>query len=67
MQFLASIPLTMSSLEIAGLTEKAHKNVLADIRKMLAELGLRSTDFSADVSDLYCRPQTMFNLPKRER
>jgi Rha family phage regulatory protein len=29
---------TMSSLEISELTGKEHKNVLADIRKMLIEL-----------------------------
>ena len=32
-------PLTMSSREIAELTGKLHKNVLADTRKMLVELG----------------------------
>jgi phage regulator Rha-like protein len=37
----------MSSLEIAGLTGKAHKHVLADIRKMLAELGYQRAEFSA--------------------
>ena len=31
--------LTMSSREIATLCEKEHKNVIRDIRTMLAELG----------------------------
>ena len=37
---------TMSSLEVAKLTKKEHKHVLADIRKMLNELNfndLRNT------------------------
>ncbi|ROO26726.1 Rha family transcriptional regulator [Salinisphaera orenii] len=37
----------MSSLEIAELTGKEHKHVMADIRKMLTGLGKRSADFSA--------------------
>jgi len=39
--------------EIAELTGKEHKNVMADIRKMLEELGKRSADFLADVPDSY--------------
>lgn len=56
--------LTMSSREIADLTGKEHKNVLADIRKMLADLEMGSADFSADVPDAYGRPQPGFALPK---
>jgi hypothetical protein len=56
----------MSSREIAELTGKQHKDVLYDIRKMLDELCLTSADFSADLPDSYGRPQTVFNLPKRE-
>lgn len=58
--------LTMSSIEIAELTGKQHKNVLTDIRLMLVNLGFRSADFSADVLDSYGRKQPSFNLPKRE-
>ncbi|QBI77458.1 hypothetical protein [Pseudomonas phage vB_Pae_CF55b] len=63
---------TMSSREIAELTGKRHDNVIADIRKMLLELGYqidadgRSPDFSGDVPDAYGRLQHCFNLPRRE-
>lgn len=57
---------TMTSREIAELTNKEHKNVLADIRTMLDDLGLASADFSADLPDAYGRPQPAFRLPKRE-
>ena len=63
----ASAPaMTMTSREIAELSGKEHKNVLADIRKMLEDLGQRSADFSADLPDGYGRPQAAFKLPKRE-
>lgn len=62
--------LTMSSLEIAELTGKDHKNVMADIRKMLAELGKAAADFSAtafiDGPNNSKRKIKIFNLPKRE-
>jgi hypothetical protein len=57
---------TMSSREIAELTGKRHDNVLSDARKMLEDLGLRSTDFSGDLPDAYGRMQPAFKLPKRE-
>jgi hypothetical protein len=38
---------TMSSLEIAKLTDKQHRNVLADIRKTLEEAGINAAEFSA--------------------
>ncbi|MEY4764323.1 MAG: hypothetical protein RI907_996 [Pseudomonadota bacterium] len=56
----------MTSREIADLAGKEHKNVLADIRKVLADLGMTSAEFSADVPDGYGRPQPGFKLPKRE-
>ncbi len=40
---------TMSSVEIAELTGKEHKNVLADIRKMLVEI--QSAEKPADYKD----------------
>lgn len=57
---------TMTSREIAELTGKEHKNVLADIRKMLEDLGQTSAEFSADLPDSYGRPQAGYQLPKRE-
>lgn len=61
---------TMSSREIAELTEKEHRNVMADIRKMLDELGLTTADFSAvvavDTGNGTVREFPTFNLPKRE-
>ena len=58
--------LTMSSLEIAELTGKQHKNVLADIRKMLDDLEIDSAIFTAQYKDSTGRSLVMFNLPKRE-
>ncbi len=58
--------LTMSSLEIAELTGKQHKNVLADIRKMMDDLEINSAEFSAQYKDGTGRSLVMFNLPKRE-
>lgn len=58
--------LTMSSRDIADLTGKEHKNVMADIRNMLAEMQMTSAEFSANLPDTYGRPQPVFLLPKRE-
>jgi len=55
---------TMSSLEIAELTGKAHKNVLADIRAMLDELELSWADFSAQYKDSTGRSLPCFNLDR---
>lgn len=54
----------MSSKEIAELTGKEHKNVMADIRNMLDALGMTSAEFSANLPDSYGRPQPAFALPK---
>ena len=56
--------LTMSSLEIAELTGKQHKNVLADIRKMMDDLEINSDVFTAQYKDSTGRSFVMFNLPK---
>ena len=58
--------LTMSSREIAELTGKQHKNVLADIRKMLDDLEIDSAVFTAQYKDSTGRSLPMFNLPKDE-
>lgn len=56
----------ISSIEIAELCEKQHKNVIVDIRKMLAELKLNSADFSAQYQTKDGRMQPCYFLPKRE-
>lgn len=56
----------MSSREIAELTGKDHKNVLADIRSMLDGLSIDWADFSAQYKDSTGRSLPCFNLPKRE-
>lgn len=58
--------LTMSSREIAELTGKQHKNVIADIRKMRDDLEIQSAKFSADYKDSKGRMYPCYNLPKRE-
>lgn len=55
---------TMSSREIAKLTGKAHKNVLADIRSMFAELEMSSAEFSAQYNDSTGRALPCFNLDR---
>jgi phage regulator Rha-like protein len=56
----------MTSREIAELTGKQHKNVLADIRKMLEDLDLSWAGFSAEYKDSMGRTLPCFNLPHRE-
>ncbi|KPA87047.1 Phage regulatory protein Rha (Phage pRha) [Pseudomonas asplenii] len=55
---------TMSSVEIAELTGKLHKNVLADIRSMLADLEIDSADFSAQYRDGTGRNLPCFHLDR---
>lgn len=54
----------MSSVEIAELTGKRHDNVLADIRKMLAEI--QSPEKSGDYIDRIGRTQPCLMLDKDE-
>lgn len=56
----------MSSREIAELCNKRHDNVMADIRKMLADLGLATPEFSGVYKDQQLIDRPCFNLPKRE-
>lgn len=56
--------LTMSSLEIAGLTGKRHDNIVRDVRKMATDLGLSLTFEEKSAGN--GRPLVIVNLPKRE-
>ncbi len=55
---------TMSSREISELTGKRHDNVLADIRKMLAEI--QSPEISGDYKDAMGRVQPSIVLDKEQ-
>jgi len=56
--------LVMTSLEIAKLTGKMHKNVLADVNNILKELGINSAEISAQYKDASGKSNRMFNLNK---
>ena len=55
---------TMSSREIAELTGKEHRNVMADVRTMLEQLGRQPAEFSARYLAGNGQEQPMFLLPK---
>jgi phage regulator Rha-like protein len=55
---------TMSSREIAELTEKNHADVLRDIRNMLDQLGLTASSFAASYKDSTGRTLPAFDLPE---
>lgn len=55
---------TMSSIEIADLTGKQHTNVLRDIRKMLAGLGLPELKFESGYLDAQNQYRVCFKLPR---
>lgn len=55
---------TMSSREIAELTGKQHKNVMADCRNMFDSLNIQSADFSADYQDEKGRTYQQYILDK---
>ena len=57
-------PRTMSSREIAELTEKEHKNVMRDIRKMLDDLGLTALKTERSYTDSTGRTLPTFELPE---
>ena len=53
---------TMSSVVIAELTGKDHKNIMRDARSMLESLGLDVLSFEQVYSDAYGRKKPCFNL-----
>lgn len=55
---------TMSSKEIADMTGKEHKHVLADIRNMFEQLQIDSAEFLAQYKDSTGRTLPCFNLNK---
>lgn len=57
---------TMTSREIALLTAKDHRHILADARVMLESLGIDCAVFSAEYKDASGKWNPMFILPKRE-
>lgn len=61
---LKSQSVTMSSREIAELTGKQHKDVMADIRNMCDQLGIQSAEFSADYIDGRGRKQPCYQLDR---
>lgn len=54
----------MTSLEIAGLCDKRHDHVMADIRNMLQQLNIQSPELSGDYRDDRGRNYPLFHLPK---
>jgi phage antirepressor YoqD-like protein len=62
---ITAAPLTMSSLEMAELTEKNHADVMRDIRNMLEDLGREdASKFAGIYLDAYKREKPCFNLPR---
>ena len=58
--------LTMSTVEIASLTGKLHKNILRDAYVMLAKLKIEPSEFEGVYRDQTGRGNRLLNLPKRE-
>jgi hypothetical protein len=63
---LSTVPLTMSSLEIAGLAVKRHDHVIRDIKKMLSDLEITSPQIWGKVASDGGRPLDVAYLSKRE-
>ena len=57
---------TMSSLQIAEITGKEHRNVTRDIRKTLEQAEIDPLKFEHTTYDLFGRPQKCYNLPRFE-
>lgn len=62
LELSANTEMTMSSREIARLTNKQHQHVKRDIEKMLIELGLDASKFGHIYFDSMNRKQTEFKL-----
>lgn len=66
MNVMSDTLLTMSSVEIAELTGKLHKNVLRDITKMFEELEIGALNFEHSYKSKQGKELACFKLPKRE-
>ena len=58
--------LTMSSLEIAELTGKLHRNVIADIERILDEAEIGALRFQSSYTTAQNKQAKCYNLPRRE-
>ena len=56
----------MSSLEIAKLKGKTHRNVLKDIRRILEEVGIGELRFESSYLSEQNKSLPCFNLPRLE-
>lgn len=61
---ISTAALTMSTRDIAELSGKEHRNVMADARTMLLRLGLQPAEFSAGYLAGNNQTQPMYVLPK---
>ncbi|OLL52816.1 phage regulatory protein/antirepressor Ant [Bartonella henselae] len=57
---------TMSSIEIAEVCGKKHKNVMRDIKQIFNELKFEPVDFIGTYVDAKGESRPCYNLPKRE-
>lgn len=63
---VAAASATMSSLQIAEITGKEHKNVLADIRRVLDEAEIEGAKFLASLKMPSGQTASVYHLPRRE-
>ena len=56
----------MSSLQIAEITGKPHRNVTGDIARILGEAEIDEQEFLHIFKDAYGRDQKGYHLPRRE-
>jgi phage regulator Rha-like protein len=64
--FAQTVPVTMSSLEIAELTGKNHGDVLRDIRVVLEEAEIEESKFAGEYKTANFQMKPCYNLPRRE-
>ncbi|GAD09171.1 hypothetical protein GFGA_1c1236 [Gluconobacter frateurii NBRC 103465] len=61
---ISTIPVSMSSREIAELTGKRHSDVMRDIRSMLEQVGEGERKFASTYNDAQGKLRECYNLPK---